>query len=38
MIAFIGLSLGVTLLGLLFDINIPDKFSPYMSVAVFSYV
>ena len=33
MIAFIGLLLGV-FLGLLFDINIPDKFSPYMSVAV----
>lgn len=33
MIAFIGLLVGV-LLGLLFDINIPDKFSPYMSVAI----
>ena len=33
MIAFIGLLLGV-FLGLLFDINIPDKFSPYMSVAL----
>ncbi len=33
MIAFIGLLVGV-LLGLLFDINIPDSFSPYLSVAV----
>lgn len=33
MIAFIGLLFGV-LLGLLFDINIPDNFSPYMSVAI----
>ena len=33
MIAFIGLLLGV-LLGLIFDINIPEKFSPYMSVAI----
>ena len=30
MIAFIGLLVG----GLLFDINIPDSFSPYLSVAV----
>ncbi len=33
MIAFIGLLLGV-FLGLVFDINIPEKFSPYMSVAI----
>lgn len=33
MIAFIGLLVGA-LLGLLFDINIPDNFSPYMSVAI----
>lgn len=33
MIAFIGLLMGV-LLGLLFDIKIPDNFSPYMSVAI----
>ena len=33
MIAFIGLLLGV-LLGLIFDVNIPEKFSPYMSVAI----
>lgn len=33
MIAFIGLLVGV-LSGLLFDINLPDKFSPYMSVAI----
>lgn len=33
MIAFIGLLLGV-LLGLILDVNIPDTFSPYMSVAI----
>lgn len=33
MIAFIGLLFGV-LLGFLFDIKIPDNFSPYMSVAI----
>lgn len=33
MIAFIGLLVGI-LLGLLVDINIPDAFSPYMSVAI----
>ena len=33
MIAFIGLLLGV-FLGLIFDVNIPEKFSPYMSVAI----
>ena len=33
MIAFTGLLLGV-LLGLIFDVNIPEKFSPYMSVAI----
>ncbi|GAB6170356.1 small basic family protein [Clostridium carnis] len=33
MIAFIGLLIGV-LLGLLLDVNIPDSFSPYMSVAI----
>lgn len=33
MIALIGLLVGV-LLGLVFDINIPDKYSPYMSVAI----
>ena len=33
MIAFIGLLLGV-LLGLIFDVNIPERFSPYMSVAI----
>ena len=33
MIALIGLLIGV-LLGLVFDINIPEQFSPYMSVAI----
>lgn len=33
MIAFIGLLIGI-LLGLVFDINIPEQFSPYMSVAI----
>ncbi|WP_194190556.1 DUF1290 domain-containing protein [Clostridium chrysemydis] len=33
MIPFIGLLLGV-LFGFVFDVNIPDKFSPYMSVAI----
>lgn len=33
MIGFIGLLIGV-LLGLVLNINIPDKFSPYMSVAI----
>ncbi|WP_315108142.1 DUF1290 domain-containing protein [Clostridium intestinale] len=33
MIAFIGLLIGV-IIGLTTNINIPDKFSPYMSVAI----
>lgn len=33
MIAFIGLLIGI-LLGLLVDINIPNAFAPYMSVAI----
>ena len=33
MIAVIGLLIGV-FLGLLFDVNIPEKFSPYMSIAI----
>lgn len=33
MIGFIGLLAGV-LLGLVLNINIPDRFSPYMSVAI----
>ena len=33
MVAFIGLLLGV-ILGFIFDVNIPEKFSPYMSVAI----
>ena len=33
MIALIGLLLGV-FLGLVFDVNIPESFSPYMSVAI----
>lgn len=33
MIAIIGLFLGI-LLGFVIDVNIPEKFSPYMSVAI----
>lgn len=33
MIGFIGLLVGV-LLGLVLNVNIPDNFSPYMSVAI----
>ena len=33
MISVIGLLLGV-FLGLIFDVNIPENFSPYMSVAI----
>lgn len=33
MIAFIGLLVGI-FLGLVVDVNIPDAFSPYMSVAI----
>lgn len=33
MIAVIGLLIGVVL-GFVLDVNIPDKFSPYMSVAI----
>ncbi len=33
MIALIGLLIGI-LLGIIFKVNIPDKFSPYMSVAI----
>lgn len=33
MIAVIGLLIGI-LLGLVFDITIPEQFSPYMSVAI----
>lgn len=33
MIAIIGLLLGI-LLGIIFDVNIPEAFSPYMSVAI----
>lgn len=33
MIAFIGLLVGI-LLGLVLEVNIPDAFSPYMSVAI----
>jgi len=33
MIAFIGLLVGI-LLGLVVEVNIPDAFSPYMSVAI----
>ena len=33
MIAIIGLLIGM-LLGIIFDVNIPSNFSPYMSVAI----
>jgi len=33
MVAGIGLLLGI-ILGFVLDVNIPDKFSPYMSVAI----
>lgn len=33
MIAFFGLIIGIVI-GLLWNVNIPDKFSPYMSVAI----
>ena len=33
MIAIIGLLFGI-ILGVVFDVNIPEKFSPYMSVAI----
>ena len=33
MIAFIGLIIGV-LVGIIWKVNIPDKFTPYMSVAI----
>ncbi|MDF2885206.1 MAG: hypothetical protein K0R54_5778 [Clostridiaceae bacterium] len=33
MIAFIGLIIGI-IVGAIWQINIPDKFSPYMSVAI----
>ncbi|HBC95227.1 MAG TPA: DUF1290 domain-containing protein [Clostridium sp.] len=33
MIAFIGLILGI-IIGVACNVNIPDKFSPYMSVAI----
>jgi small basic protein len=33
LIAFLGLLIGI-IIGVLTEINIPDKFSPYMSVAI----
>lgn len=33
MIGFIGLIIGI-IIGVIWNINIPDKFSPYMSVAI----
>lgn len=33
MIAFIGLVIGI-LVGIIWKVNIPDKFTPYMSVAI----
>lgn len=35
MIAFIGLILGI-ILGIVWNVNIPIKFSPYISVAIFA--
>lgn len=35
MIAFIGLVIGI-IVGVFWSINIPTKFSPYMSVAIFA--
>ncbi|MGG7163977.1 small basic family protein [Clostridium ihumii] len=37
MIVFIGLALGI-ILGVIFNINIPVKFSPYISVAIFACI
>ncbi|GAA0115896.1 small basic family protein [Clostridium senegalense] len=37
MIIFIGLVLGI-ILGVVFNINIPVKFSPYISVAIFACI
>ncbi|SHJ59481.1 Small basic protein [Clostridium amylolyticum] len=37
MIAFIGLLIGIAI-GLMAKINIPEKFSPYMSVAILACV
>lgn len=37
MIAFIGLLIGIVI-GLMAKINIPEKFSPYMSVAILACV
>lgn len=33
MIAFLGLLIGI-IIGIVWNVNIPDKFSPYMSVAI----
>ncbi|WP_123053535.1 small basic family protein [Clostridium sp. JN-1] len=33
MLGFIGLIIGI-ILGIVWNVNIPDKFSPYMSVAI----
>lgn len=33
MVGFIGLILGI-IIGIIWNVNIPDKFSPYMSVAI----
>lgn len=35
MIAFLGLLIGI-IIGVLWNVPIPDKFSPYMSVAIFA--
>ena len=33
MIAVVGLLIGI-ILGFVFDVNIPERFSPYMSIAI----
>lgn len=37
MVAFIGLLIGI-ILGIVWNINIPIKFSPYISVAIFACI
>lgn len=33
MVAFVGLVVGI-IIGIVWNVNIPDKFSPYMSIAI----
>ena len=35
MVAFVGLLIGI-ILGIVWDVDIPVKFSPYISVAIFA--